>query len=165
MAARLHLPYNLFRRSETHALDAFTGRSHLMAPQLFKKYCAFCNKSFLTYENDKIYCNDKCINKQKYRDLAYKNDWKIKYCQVKESRCEACSEIISVNDGRGRSRKWCNDACRKLAAKRKRMAVSNVTDKKKSGHPLPYEVLNEIEEKKRVFVDSKYRYQYNRPRI
>jgi len=135
-----------------------------MAPKLLKTNCKFCLRPFFTYEAEKIFCNHKCELKIKRDEFREKKGLKIIETKVHESHCLYCNELIIIADAQGRPRKWCGEICRKLDGKKARAEISNKTDKKKV-NLLPYDVLNKIAEKKRVFDDCKYRYQYNRPRI
>lgn len=123
-----------------------------------KKQCERCNKPFLTKELDKKYCTDVCEKKHQYFLITGRKD-KIKQCY---RNCKQCGEISPHNSH------FCNENCRRLFKKNKRISKNKelfVEDKKKNIKKLPYDVLNKIEEKKRIFDDSWWHYNKNYQRI
>lgn len=136
-----------------------------MSPQTLKKNCKKCGKAFFTYEVDKIYCTSDCEAKFKYNEhFGYEDHHKLN-----ETNCEQCGDLLSV---RGRIKmRFCNDMCKKQHAKEERAKISFKKSLEESGKPkkhgrrLPYEVLNKIAEKRRVFDDHEWMYRTNRERI
>lgn len=131
-----------------------------MAFTVLKKICPHCGKSFLTREEDMVYCNTLCEARKKYNEhFGFKEHKKI------SATCAFCGdEVRSTRSGvKKNANKFCTAQCRKGYAKRQRDIESNSKDKKPhvQGNKLPLEVLNKIEEKKRVF-DDKHAYWYTR---
>jgi hypothetical protein len=129
-----------------------------MSISVLKKNCKRCNKSFLTREEDMIYCNTDCEMKNKYYAHLNKKD-PIKKVQ---NLCAYCGDICTYQG------KFCNKFCSKnfeIEKKTQRSKEDFLNEKKKPTHRLPYEVLNKMEEKKRVFEDSWWNYNRNRERI
>ncbi len=136
-----------------------------MAPQTLKKNCKKCGKAFFTYELDKIYCTSTCEAQFKYNEhFGYQDKHKLN-----ETNCDQCGDLLSV---RGSVKmRFCNEFCKKQFDKEARAKKSmekklQETEKPKhKGKRLPYDVLNKMAEKKRVFEDHGWLYQNNRDRI
>lgn len=136
-----------------------------MAPQTLKKNCKKCGKAFFTYDVDKIYCTSDCEVKFKYNEhFGYEHKNKIN-----ETNCEQCGDLLGTR--RGVKTRFCNEFCKRLNGKEERAKKSLENSLKDSDKPkkkvkrLPYEVLNKIAEKKRVFEDHSWLYKTNRDRI
>lgn len=117
-----------------------------MPPPLFKKQCKRCQKNYLTYEADKEFCNSLCESKHKYEEIFPRN---IPLQATKN--CAFCNqETLS---------KFCNLHCKKNYQKQQRTKNSAevfLRDKDKNKKLLPYHVLNEMAERKRLYQDSWY---------
>jgi YHS domain-containing protein len=129
-----------------------------MVRQLLKKSCKRCGRPFFTYELDKTFCNDICEARFKYDEHFGVED----YLKENSTYCENCNELIELKGVK--SRRFCNEYCKKQFDKKQRSIASEGKPKKK-GKGLPYEVLNMIEEKKRVFGDHDWLYKRNRDKI
>lgn len=131
----------------------------MVAFPTLKKHCERCNKPFLTKDLKMTYCNVDCENKDRYYKHFNLKDPK----RLVESICIQCGEISSSNGAY-----FCTKHCEKAYNHKKKVESSKddfIADRKQHRHRLPYEVLNQIEEKKRVFDDSWWRYKINREKI
>lgn len=127
-----------------------------MARQLHKKYCQRCNRSYLTYEENLLFCNSDCEHKYTYEKIRGFDPNLTK----KQNICACCGDECTA--------KFCNTLCRNTFLRKKTTKNSQETfkaDKKKNCHKLPYDVLNKIAEKKRIFEDSWWNYNTNHNRI
>lgn len=121
-----------------------------------KKNCKKCNTVFLTRDKDLEYCNSDCQHRQ-----AYEEHFNVKkFSSRKTQPCWNCGDESTS--------KFCNNHC--LLAYDKKQTLKNnkkvfLADKRKNCKLLPYDVLNKIEEKKRVFDDSWWHYNKKRERI
>jgi hypothetical protein len=130
-----------------------------MVRHLIKKACKRCGKPFLTYELDKIFCADTCEGRFKYEEhFGIKDNLKENF-----TYCENCNDALDLKGIK--SQRFCNDYCKKQFAKKQRSIESEKNPKKKIKGRIPYEVLNMIEEKKRVFGDHEWLYKINRDKI
>ena len=126
---------------------------------VLKKNCLRCDNVFLTYENDKEFCTMDCENKHKY-----KRHFDLKDCAMeRESKtCAFCHENSGMH-------KFCNKQCTNAYYNAQRTLVRSkenfLKEKKKPLHRIPYEVLNQMEEKRRLRRDDKWLYRNNRERI
>lgn len=123
-----------------------------------KKECKRCQKPFLTKNKELEFCNTECESKYKYAQ-HFKITEKAKF---PTGNCKQCGETTFQHNH------YCNEHCKKLFAKNKRIAKNKeifVKDKKSNLKRLPYDVLNQIEEKKRIFDDSWWNYNRNYERI
>ncbi len=129
-----------------------------MVRRLLKKSCKRCGKPFFTYELEKIFCNDTCESRFKYDEhFGYKDYLKENPCY-----CENCNEFLDIKGAK--IQKFCDERCKKQFDKKQRAIASEGKPKKKI-KGIPYEVLNMIEEKKRVFGDHEWMYKKNRDKI
>jgi len=132
-----------------------------MPPTVLRKNCTHCGKVFLTYNEEMEFCKTTCQHRHKYNDhFGFKQPKQVSV------PCVFCGEDVRIPNGGGSTGKnrFCNSQCRKGHEKRVRSAESNLKTKKPNrGNPnkMPYEVLEKIEERKRVF-DDKHAYWYTR---
>lgn len=136
-----------------------------MAVPVFKKYCKRCEKSFLTHEQDKDFCNFDCENKFKY--YAHFSHLKDRKKASKVVSCANCGDEIFYSGSF--APKFCNDQCIKSYEKKERIKESNKRPtyirSVKNKNAKSYEELNWIAEKKRVFDDSLSHYRIIKERI
>lgn len=132
-----------------------------MAPQILKKNCGKCGKAFFTYETDKQYCTQMCEAQFKYNEhFGLKDKHKLN-----ETNCEQCGDLLQI---RGSVKmRFCDEYCKRQHGKEVRAKKSLETSDKprKHGRLLPYNVLNKMAEKKRVFEDHDWMYRNNSNKI
>ena len=125
-----------------------------MPRKILKKFCERCGRTFLTYEENLIYCNTDCEGKHKYeKQRSIKSPSKTPYS------CAFCGD--EIRKGRKNSNCFCNHHCRKGYKKRLRDAQPKKESKKSPAKPLSHDTLNKIHEKRRVY-DDKHAYWYVR---
>lgn len=129
-----------------------------MPRDLFKRNCEHCGKNFLTYEKDKVFCKSTCEGRHHYNEMLGKDQPKktLNYCAH-------CGDEVHSPQGVSKGNRFCNSICRKEFGKKELILVANARPMKKRGakRALPYEVLNKIAEKERVF-DEKHAFWYIR---
>lgn len=131
-----------------------------MAPAVLRKNCTHCGKVFLTHQDDMEFCNSTCKHRHKYNDhFGFKQPKQV------DVACAFCGDAVRIpNGGNEKRQRFCNNQCYRGYQKRQRDAESNVKEKKPNpGNPnkLPFEVIEKIEERRRVF-DDKHAYWYTR---
>jgi hypothetical protein len=101
--------------------------------------CKYCGRTCLTHEKDRLFCTNLC-------DLRFHNKGSpaTRKKAVRRSKCHHCGEFLSSKGLR--KRKFCNAMCRETFAQKNKPVKETPTKR----HTLPYHVLNEISEKKRV---------------
>lgn len=113
-----------------------------MAPKLIRKQCPWCKRVFNTYDLNMEFCSTVCQGKQEYVKSGLPDPPK----QPKEFTCLLCNRPSSSS--------YCSFECKRLASR-----VPEEKRKERGGrinkNPLPYDVLNKIEERKRV-LDEKF---------
>jgi hypothetical protein len=129
-----------------------------MVRQVLKKACGRCGKPFFTYELEKTFCTNTCEVRFKYDKHFQIKD----YLKKNTNYCENCNEFLDIKGSV--TMRFCDEHCKRQFDKKQRAIASEGKPKqKKKG--IPYEVLNMIEEKKRVFDDHDWLYKKNRDRI
>lgn len=132
-----------------------------MPPEVLRKNCTHCGKVFLTHDEEMEFCNSTCKHRQKYNE-----HFGLRQPKRISVSCTFCGEEIRTvprRQGKEENR-FCNSQCRRGYDKRQRDAESNSKEKKsRTDHikKIPYEVLEKMEEKKRVF-DDRHAYWYTR---
>lgn len=111
---------------------------------LRKKCCEWCNKSFMTYEENKIFCTDTCIAKKKYSELFY-----LKKPIQRSHPCRECGDEILKN-----GTEFCNHKCRQKYKYKNLPKKQKDPSKKNNRKAISYDELNRREEYKRVFDDE-----------
>jgi hypothetical protein len=95
-----------------------------MAPKVIRKNCLRCDGSFLTYQEDKVYCNEDCRTKHFYEARFGKLKEKT------EKRCLHCG--IKMNCFENKS--YCDIECRKKAVSvqesKENIPISNLKKRK-----------------------------------
>ena len=127
-----------------------------MAPQKLKKNCEYCSKAFFTYNPEMKFCNTDHEDKHEFNKKYYKNQ---KY-YLNQYPCKQCGELSSAED-------FCNEHCKRNYRKDQTTKRSKETflKEKQNGKRLSYDVLNKMEEKKRVFEERWWNYNRCRERI
>lgn len=116
-----------------------------MPPQLLKKQCFRCNKTFYVYDNRICYCNADCKNKDAYYTKLGLTDPLDK--RAVKNHCEICQEAIYH-----KKKQFCSIPCEKEAKRRASIVKSNSTETKRLvGKTVSYDELNRRSERKRVF--------------
>lgn len=112
-----------------------------MVPQVFRKQCPWCARSFNTYEKEKDYCTSECNSHEEYARLFPSRSLKkpeSSFCLVCDLPCQKRS-------------RFCSKACKLLSVRvpinEKRSNIDNLRKRRL----IPIDVLNKAAEKKRVF--------------
>ncbi len=118
-----------------------------MKNKILRKNCLRCVKNFLTYEEDKVYCNSDCESKAVYE----KHFGCVK--TFKDSVCECCGLRVKG------STKYCSKDCdnsirrQKLAEKRELINKEENILGKSNLKKVSYTELNRRLEYKRLYDD------------
>lgn len=128
-----------------------------MVRPVIKKCCPKCDRVFFTKDTEMTFCSTTCEVKKKYNDQIGKitSHPHLKHCMV-------CGEL--------NSRKVCSKKCESVLRREKTLKNNKELflksgEKYKNRKLLPYEVLNKIAEKRRVFDDDWCHYKHQRDRI
>lgn len=127
-----------------------------MAPQKLKKNCEYCNKAFFTFDTEMKFCNTDHKGKYEYNE-------KFNIIQKYYSNthpCKQCGELSTAKN-------FCNKHCERNYGKDQTTKRSKQTflREKSTRKLLPYDVLNKMAEKKRVFEERWWNYNKCRERI
>ena len=116
-----------------------------MAPQVLRKNCRRCEKTYHTYLEDMVYCNDGCRTKHEYEK---------RFGIVKDFGSNVCSNCGLVIGG---THKFCNKSCRYAYARSATEVQRNIeannkeTVVKRNKGAVSYEELNRRAEHNRLY--------------